>query len=106
MPQTLMETEYDPILQQTEEWWYDDEKDAIIRRVYSHVQNALFDQNAAHQGANLGKKYGDMPLVASIPMDIFYRDVMPAIAQKDTKWLKEFLNNPDHRKFRTRGGKL
>ena len=48
-------------------------------------------------------KYGDMAKVASIPLNVYYELKRKGIVD-DPKAMKKWLNDPDNRVFRTRGG--
>jgi hypothetical protein len=48
-------------------------------------------------------KYGDMAKVASIPLNVYYELKRQGIVD-DPKAMKKWLNDPDNRVFRTRGG--
>ena len=50
-------------------------------------------------------KYGDLARVASIPLSVYYDLKRRGIAD-DPAALKKWLNDPDNRAFRTRGGTL
>lgn len=66
----------------------------------------ILDANAAAQVDNLNRPWGDVAPVASIPMHIWQREIAPAIMQEDEAYIKRWLNDADHAKFRTRGGRV
>jgi hypothetical protein len=53
-----------------------------------------------------GQKFGDGQIVASIPMPVFDHHLADAVANKDRKFIKRFLNNPDFKGFRTFRGRI
>jgi|TARA_R110000787_G_scaffold179775_1_gene291821 hypothetical protein len=50
-------------------------------------------------------KYGEWSKVASIPLTIYY-DLKTRGILDDPKRMKKWLNSPDNRYFRTRGGQV
>lgn len=66
----------------------------------------LLDENVALQAARAGERWGDGQHVARVPAHIHQRELMPAIMDGDDAYVKRWLNDPDHSKFRTRSGKL
>lgn len=66
----------------------------------------ILDANSDSRTENLNKRWGDGQIVASIPMDILYRELMPAQKQGDTAYIKRWLNDPDHAYFRTFEGNI
>ena len=49
-------------------------------------------------------KYGEWSKIASIPLSIYYELKKKGITD-DPKRLKKWLNDPDNKYFRTRGGR-
>lgn len=75
--------------------------------VTKHVMRVddLFADNAAIRAENTSKG-GDMRMVASIPMNIWQRDLAEPTAQGDRQYIKRYLNDVDNDKFRTRDGRI
>lgn len=85
-------------------WWLD-MGDHYIVRTDTPVQ-PLLDENARDLSNSAGRRWGDGQRVASIPLDVYYRELHAAQMQKDEKYLRKWLNNADNSKFRTFGGKV
>lgn len=77
----------------------------VVRREY-YATDALIEGNKYALNANAGKRWGDGQVVASIPMNVLYRDLMPAIEQDDEAYVRRWLNSSDNAAFRTFGGKV
>lgn len=77
----------------------------VVRRTEYEVE-PLLEANAEAEKASLNKRWGDGQVVASVPMHMFYRDLVPAIKQEDRKFVKKWLNDLDNKKFRTFKGNI
>lgn len=64
----------------------------------------LLNMNAQERAFNEGKRWGDGKKVASIPMAIWQRELADAVLQHDDKYVSKWLNDADHKSFRTFGG--
>lgn len=65
----------------------------------------LFEANQALRNDNTGR-WGDGQIVASIPLALYYRDIVPAKQNGDEAWIRKYLNDRDNRKLRTREGTI
>mgnify|MGYP000851157081 CR=1 FL=1 len=68
--------------------------------------NALLDTNTAERNIKAGQRWGDGRKVASIPAQIWTRDLAEAVRQDDNRYLSRWLNDADHAAFRTFEGKV
>lgn len=66
----------------------------------------LMSMNAQERNYNQGAKWGDGKKVASIPMDIWQRELSDAIVQEDSKYVSKWLNDADRKGFRTFEGNV
>jgi hypothetical protein len=88
-----------------EYFYYDDDTGEC--RV-EQVQNTDFivEQNKQRLAQSSARdKWGEMTLVATIPMSL-WADLNAKGIVKDTKEFKKWLNDPENRFFRTREGKV
>src|SRR5690606_27770163 len=85
--------------------WHLDMGEQIIVRTEKPVDE-LFAQNAEDMSNSIGKRFGDGQRVASIPMDIFFDHLNEANKNGDQAYIKKWLNDADHQKFRTFRGAL
>jgi len=68
---------------------------------------AILDANHDAEMETMGKRFGDYNRIASIPTPLFYQNgLSQAVKQKDDGWLKRWLNDGDHKKFRTSRGSV
>lgn len=66
----------------------------------------LLEANKIAYDESDGKTWGDGKVVASIPLDMYFRELVPAKKNGDTAFIKRWLNDPDHRAFRTFKGQI
>lgn len=95
--------EIDPITQK--QVWMLDEGSKIRIRTVAPVDNML-DMNAEAAANSLNTRWGDGKVVARLPMHVWQRQLAPAINEGDEKYVRRWLNDSDHAKFRTRAGKV
>ena len=67
----------------------------------------ILESAAADRANNAGRKWGDGQIIGTIPDTIFYSSgYAEAKNNHDTKWLKRWWNDPDHKKLRTFEGSI
>ena len=95
--------DHDPIT--NKQVWALDEGGKMRIREVMPVDDILAE-NAALQVESLNRSYGDMALVARVPMHIWSNRLAQAIVQRDDAYLTRWLNDGDHARFRTRMGRI
>ena len=88
-------------------WWRDNGDGTTTVRHDCDVEPLLEINNTLRlESEQSGAKFSDWVHTASVP-DIIAdaTGYSKAIQQKDKKWVSRFLNDPDHRKFRTSRGR-
>lgn len=70
------------------------------------VPSLIAEQNAELQKAAEGTRWGENPRVASIPLDIWYRELAEPTAQGDVAYKKKWLNRSENAQWRTRKGSI
>ncbi|SDP08539.1 hypothetical protein [Phyllobacterium sp. OV277] len=80
--------------------WFDIDDDYGVVKTEYYATNELLDKNAAERAEN--QKWGEFGKVASIPLNILYRDLLPAIRSGDDAFIQRWLQNSDNAKWRTR----
>ena len=83
---------------------FDDEGRMTVRTVMD--VEGILNCNASDQVDNLNRPWGDGAVAARIPMHIWARQLAPAMQQGDDRYIAKWLNDSDHSKLRTRGGRL
>lgn len=90
-------------------YWIDREKGLGFRKTENMVEEQLLAQNRESLNDSYGKRFRDDPLgtkVASIPLNIFYRDFAQRLREGDTDFVKHWLNSEQNRPYRTFRGHL
>lgn len=83
-------------------WIRCDEKTGLpVEECTIHYIDPLIEANKQAFNDSAGKRWGDGKIVASIPMDLYYRKIVPMKKAGDDAGLKRFLDDPDNRAFRT-----
>lgn len=86
--------------------WTRFEGDQLKVRTVMPVDD-LVGENAAMRAEKQGATWGDgLELVARVPMHIWQRELADQIQQDDKAVVSRWLNDPDHRAFRARDGKV
>lgn len=69
------------------------------------VQPTIDENTAMRNMADKGWK-GDYHKVASIPLNLFYDKLQPAIQQGDDAYVSRWLNDSDNRAWRSKEGRI
>lgn len=93
---------HDPLTGITQYWHVTDKGEYVIET--QQDVTAIADQNKRYYN-NSPDRMGDLPRVASIPLNVYYDLKRRGIAD-DPKKLKQWLNDSDNRVFRTMEGTL
>jgi len=90
-------------------YWVDKAKGLGFRKTENLAEDALIAANKESFNESYGKRFDDGPLgtkMASIPLNVFYRDIAPRLKEGDSDYVKWFLNNEQNRPYRTFRGKV
>ncbi len=100
----------DPVTGVAEWVWFETDVNGTVERIHvkriQHHTEQLIRQNKALFNESQGKRWGDGKVAASIPLPIWHGQLAEAHANKDRKYIRKWLNDPDHRAFRTFEGNL
>lgn len=77
----------------------------IVRTEYYKTEE-LIEQNKQSLNDSTNKRWGDGKVVASIPLNTFFRELAPALNNHDPNYVKKWLNDSDNGAFRTFGGRV
>lgn len=85
-----------------------DGRQMLDLRQEMYGQDAFLDQIAKERSAVAGKKWGGGQSVGRVPLSAYFGSTGLAEAQKqgDHKYIRNFWNDPDHRKLRIFEGRL
>lgn len=64
------------------------------------------EANREMRNAASNKWTGDWHKVASIPLNVYHDQLAEASRQDDGRFINRWLNDADHRAYRTKGGQL
>lgn len=86
--------------------WHEDPVTGEVHIVTRQDVEDVLDRAAATRaGIDERARFGDMAHVASIPLPILFELERVGILSDD-KAFRAWLNSPEHRKFRTRNGRV
>lgn len=89
--------------------WIDKAKGLGFRKTENLVEEQLLKFNKESLDMSHGQRFSDEPIgtkMASIPLNIFYRDLAPRLKEGDKDFVKWWLNHADNRPYRTFRGRV
>lgn len=110
IPNELWELEYRSSDGLREVYTYWDRATGLgFRKVLNLVEADLLEANRQSLNDSYGQRFRDDPVgtrIASIPLNIFFRDIAPRLKEGDTDHMKWWLNKDDNRPYRTFRGRI
>lgn len=82
-----------------------DDGNMVLKTEWYSVDQHL-ERNKQLFNDSLNKRWGEGQIAASVPMHIWARELAPARKAGDDAYIKRWLNDPDHRAFRTFRGRV
>jgi len=89
--------------------WIDRSKGLGFRKTENIVEEQLLASNRESLNDSYGKRFSDDAIgtkVASIPLNIFYRDFASRLKEGDSDFIKHWLNSEQNRPYRTFRGRV
>lgn len=86
--------------------WICETEPGVYQTCAEELVDPILEANARLRAANAGKRWGDGQIVASIPLDKYYQEIVPLKKAGDQAGIKRWLNDPDNHKLRTFEGKI
>lgn len=97
--------------------WVDREKGLYVRRTENLAEPEILAANERERNDTDGTRWssgmgsdkgGNLPMVkvASVPLNVFFRDIAPRQKEGDTDFVKWWLRNEQNRPYRTRRGNV
>lgn len=86
--------------------WIDKEAGTYIRRSEFVPQDELKAMNREQLNDSYGKRFGDGRVIARIPLNHLYQEVVPYLQQGDKDHLKWWLNRDENQVWRNFRGKV
>ena len=90
-------------------YWIDKANGLGFRKTENLTEDALLAANRESFNDSYGKRFSDEPIgtkMASIPLNIFYRDFPQFLKDGDTDFIKNWLNRDENRPYRTFRGRV
>lgn len=87
-------------------WELDIGNNQVVRRTEYLMDEDLFEANMRQLNDSDGDRWGDGKVVASIPMNEFFKKLGPAVKAGDREYVKKFLNDGDNRRYRRFKGQV
>ena len=86
--------------------WVDKANGVGFRKTENLLEDELLARNRELLNASHGQRFGDGKVVASIPLNIFYRDFAKRLKEGDADFVKWWLNSDQNRPYRTFRGRV
>lgn len=89
--------------------WVDKANGVGFRKTENLVEESLLAQNRESLNDSYGKRFRDDPIgtkIASVPLNVFYRDFAPRLKDGDGDFAKYWLNHESNRPYRTFRGRV
>jgi hypothetical protein len=86
--------------------WIDKANGLGFRKTENLAEDTLIAVNKQQFDDSFGQRFGEETKVASIPLNVFYRDMAPRLKEGDEDYIKWFLNHENNRPFRTFRGRV
>lgn len=90
-------------------YWVDKANGVGFRKTENLVEDQLLKFNKESLDMSHGQRFSDDAMgtkMASIPLNIFYRDLAPRLKEGDKDYVKWFLNHEQNRPYRTFRGRV
>lgn len=86
--------------------WVDKSRGFGFRKTENVIERDLLERNRELYNDSFGQRFGDGKVIASIPLNIFYRDIAPRLQEGDSDFLKWWHNRDENRPYRTFRGRI
>lgn len=87
-------------------YWVDKANGVGFRKTENLVEDEILARNRESFNDSHGKRFGDGKVIASVPLNVFYRDFAPRLKEGDDDFAKWWLNNEQNRPYRTFRGRV
>ena len=90
-------------------YWVDKAKGVGFRKTENLVEESLLAQNRESFNDSFGKRFRDDAVgtkIASVPLNVFYRDFAKRLKDGDEDFTKWWLDNEQNRPYRTFRGRV
>ena len=87
-------------------YWVDKANGVGFRKTENLHEESILERNREKFNESATQRFGDGKVVASIPMNVFYRDFAKRLKEGDDDFMKWWLNNGNNRPYRTFRGRV
>lgn len=90
-------------------YWVDKENGLGFRKTENLAEDTLLKFNQESLNMSHGQRFRDDAIgtrMASVPLNVFYRDLAPRLKDGDEDYIKWFLNHDQNRPYRTFRGRV
>lgn len=87
-------------------YWVDKANGVGFRKTENLVEDELIARNRESFNDSHGKRFGDGKVIASVPLNVFYRDFASRLKDGDEDFVKHWLNSDQNRPYRTFRGRV
>lgn len=87
-------------------YWVDKANGTGFRKTENAIEAEILESNRQRFNDSHGQRFGDGKVVASIPLNVFYRDFASRLKEGDTDFMRWWLNSEQNRPYRTFRGKV
>jgi len=86
--------------------WIDRANGVGFRKTENLVEDQLLAANRESFNESQGHRFGDGKIIASIPLNVFYRDFASRLKEGDDDFTRWWLNHDQNRPYRTFRGRV
>lgn len=87
-------------------YWVDKANGVGFRKTENLVEQDLLKVNQEKLNDSHGQRFGDGKIIASVPLNVFYRDFAKRLKEGDEDFSKWWLNHEQNRPYRTFRGRV
>lgn len=87
-------------------YWVDKANGVGFRKTENLVEDDLLKVNQEKLNDSYSQRFGDGKIIASVPLNVFFRDFAKRLKEGDEDFTKWWLNNDQNRPFRTFRGRV
>lgn len=87
-------------------YWVDKANGVGFRKTENLVEQDLLKVNQEKLNDSQGQRFGDGKIIASVPLNVFYRDFAKLLKEGDEDFSKWWLNHEQNRPYRTFRGRV
>jgi hypothetical protein len=87
-------------------YWVDRENGVGFRKTENVIESDLLAVNKQRFDESQSQRFGDGQIIASVPLNVFYRDFAKRLKEGDDDFVKYWLNHEQNRPYRTFRGRV